>query len=51
MPLAQERDELKTGNERFARVVHVLEVENQQLKEALAAQQNSNARILHRTTQ
>jgi uncharacterized protein YceH (UPF0502 family) len=46
--LAQERDELKAANERFARVVHVLEVENQQLREPTGCK--DNVQLLHRTT-
>ncbi|WP_228709162.1 hypothetical protein [Amycolatopsis keratiniphila] len=44
--ITQERDDLKAGNERFARVVHVLEVENQQLRASAAAP--DNVRSLHR---
>lgn len=44
--LAQERDELKAGNEQLARVVHVLEVENQQLRAAL--KEPDNVRLLQR---
>jgi hypothetical protein len=44
--LTQEREDLKTCNEQFARVIHVLEVENQQLRAAAA--EPDNVRLLHR---
>jgi chromosome segregation ATPase len=45
--ITHERDNLKAANERFARVVHVLEVENQQLR--AASEQDSNIHVLHRS--
>ena len=44
--VSQERDQLKEVNVRFARVVHVLEVENQQLREQDG--QDISVRVLRR---
>jgi chromosome segregation ATPase len=46
--ITQERDDLKASNEQFARVVHVLEVETQQLRAAAA--EPDNVRPLHSPT-
>ncbi|WP_410628207.1 hypothetical protein [Amycolatopsis sp. cmx-8-4] len=44
--VTRERDDLKASNEQFARVVHVLEVETQQLR--TSAGEPGNVRSLHR---
>jgi chromosome segregation ATPase len=44
--ITRERDNLKAANQQFARVVHVLEVENQQLR--AANEQDGNVHVLQR---
>ncbi|SDC65662.1 hypothetical protein [Actinokineospora iranica] len=46
--ITHERNELKTANAHFARVVHVLEVENHQLR--TSAEEHGNVRALRRSS-